>query len=181
VLQVLALDIGTDLLPALALGAEPPTSSALDTPPVRGHLIDRSILRRAFGRLGPTEAIVEIGAFVAVLVASGWRPGDPAPTGSVLLTASGAAFSAVVLGQLATALACRSSTRWVGQTGVRGNPLLAGAIGVELLLLVGFLAFAPVADLLGHQVPSALGLAVAATAIPAVILVDLIDKLRHPH
>ena len=33
VLQVLALDIGTDVFPALALGAEPPDKRALDGPP----------------------------------------------------------------------------------------------------------------------------------------------------
>ncbi len=180
VLQVLALDIGTDMLPALALGAEPPRPGLLHGPPVRGHLIDRTILRRAFGRLGPAEAVVEMVAFVAVLAAGGWRPGDTAPTGALVLTASGAAFSAVVLGQLATALACRSSTRWVGQSGVRGNPLLVAAIVSELALLAVFLTVGPLADLLGHQVPSLLGFTVAATSIPTVILVDFVDKRRHP-
>jgi magnesium-transporting ATPase (P-type) len=176
VLQVLALDIGTDLLPALALGAEPPSGRALDSSPVRGHLIDAGILRRAFGRLGPTEVVVEMTAFVAVLLAAGWRPGDPTPTGSALLAASGAAFTAVVLGQLAVALACRSTTRWVGQTGVRGNPLLAWSFLVELAMLAVFLTVPPVADLLGHQLPTLLGMSIAVLAIPAVILVDLLDK-----
>ena len=33
VLQVLALDIGTDMLPALALGAEPPREGIMERPP----------------------------------------------------------------------------------------------------------------------------------------------------
>jgi magnesium-transporting ATPase (P-type) len=49
VLQVLALDIGTDLLPALALGAEPPNPRTLHGPAPRGQLIDRGALGRAFG------------------------------------------------------------------------------------------------------------------------------------
>ena len=56
VLQVLALDIGTDVLPALALGGEPPARHVLNGPPVRGHLIDRKLFARAFGVLGPVEA-----------------------------------------------------------------------------------------------------------------------------
>lgn len=48
VLQVLCLDIGTDLLPALALGAEPPGAGVLDGPPPRRHLMDATVLRRAF-------------------------------------------------------------------------------------------------------------------------------------
>jgi len=176
VLQVLALDIGTDMLPALALGGEPPRPGLLDRPPNRGHLIDRHVLRRAFGLLGPTEALVEMAAFVAVLVAAGWSPGSPIPSTGTLLVASGAAFTAVVLGQLATAIACRSSTRTIAEVGLRGNRLLAGAIVVELSALAIFLIWRPLADLLEHDVPTALGLAVAVLAIPAVILVDTVDK-----
>jgi magnesium-transporting ATPase (P-type) len=53
VLQILALDIGTDLLPALALGAEPPTPRALTGRARTGQLIDRPVLRRAFGFSAP--------------------------------------------------------------------------------------------------------------------------------
>lgn len=71
VLQVLALDIVTDLLPALALGAEPSSSRVLDGPPPRRRLVDRAILRRVFGLLGPVEATVSMGAFLAVLASAG--------------------------------------------------------------------------------------------------------------
>src|SRR5207342_698848 len=53
VLQVLALDIGTDLLPALALGAERPNPRTLHGPPRLGGLIDRRLLSRVFLVLGP--------------------------------------------------------------------------------------------------------------------------------
>ena len=43
VLQVLALDIGTDLLPALALGSEATEQGTLERPPERRHLIDRAL------------------------------------------------------------------------------------------------------------------------------------------
>ncbi len=74
VLQILCLDIGTDLLPALALGAEPPNERMLARPPLGRHLIDAALLRRVFGVLGPTEALVEMSAFVVGLVAAGWQP-----------------------------------------------------------------------------------------------------------
>jgi len=178
VLQVLALDIGTDLLPALALGAEPPRSGLLDRPPIRGHLVDRVVLRRAFGLFGPTEALMAMTAFVATFLAAGWRPGTSFPTGEVLLTASGAAFTAVVLGQMATALACRSTRHTIVETGVKGNPLLAAAIGVEVAALAAFLTIPPLARLLEHQPPAVVGLLVAALAFPAIVLVDLLDKRR---
>jgi calcium-translocating P-type ATPase len=176
VLQVLALDIGTDMLPALALGGEPPRPGLLEQPPIRGHLIDRYVLRRAFGLLGPVEALVEMCAFAAVLMAAGWSLGSPVPATETIAVASGAAFAAVVLGQMAAAVACRSSTLTIGQVGLRGNPLLASALLVELAALGLFLTWEPLADLLDHDVPSLLGFAVAAAAIPAVAAADTIDK-----
>ncbi|WP_116998169.1 cation-translocating P-type ATPase [Desertimonas flava] len=176
VLQVLALDIGTDLVPALALGAERPRPGLLDRPPISGHLVDRPLLVRAFARLGPTEAAVSMAAFVASLIAVGWRPGADAPTGVALYTASGAAFAAIVVGQMATALACRSSRRWVGDVGVRGNRLLLAAITTEMAALTVFLAVPPVARLLDHRPPSTLGFAVALLAVPAIVAVDWADK-----
>jgi hypothetical protein len=50
------------------------------------------------------------------------------------------------------------------------------AIVAELAALTFFLMWRPLADLLEHDVPTLLGLAVAAMAIPAVALVDTLDK-----
>ncbi len=178
VLQILALDIGTDILPALALGAEPPAAGVLDTPPIRYHLLDRHIFLRAFGVLGPVEALVEMSAFIAVFIASGWRPGDVFPADDVLLIASGAAFTAVVLGQVANAFACRSTTQTVWRLGWGSNRLLLIAIGAEILMLAGFLFVGPVARLLGQAPPSWLGFSVALLAIPAVLGADSLHKWR---
>jgi calcium-translocating P-type ATPase len=176
VLQVLSLDIATDLLPALALGAEPSSSRVLDGPPPRRRLLDAALLRRALGVLGPVEATVAMAAFLAVLVAGGWSYGAPV-SGVTLATASGAAFTAVVLGQMANAFACRSSTRPVWRLGWRGNPLLLWAIGIELLILVAMLVVPAVADLLGQRLPSPLGLLLAVCGVPAVLMADSVHKL----
>lgn len=176
VLQVLALDIGTDVFPALALGAEPPDKRALAGPPVREHLLGRGLMIRAFAVLGLVEAVVALAAFVVSLYAQGWRPGDEVPTGPALLSASGAAFTAIVLGQAANAFACRSFTRPAWAISPRTNPLLIAAVAAELGLLVMLLYIPPVAQLLGHTGPTAAGFAVATVAIPAVLLVDAIYK-----
>ena len=178
VLQILALDIGTDTLPALALGAEQPATRLLEQPPARGRLLDGRVARRAFGVLGPTEALVEMAAFLTVFLASGWRPGDPFPEGSTLLTASGAAFSAVVIGQVANAFACRSSSWPPWRLGWRSNRFLVSAAAAELVFLAGFLLLPSFADLLDHAPPSLAGWAVALLAAPAVLLADAIDKSR---
>lgn len=176
VLQVLALDIGTDVFPALALGAEPPDEKTLDGPPVGGRLLDRTVLGRAFGVLGPVEAVVALAAFVATFVADGWRPGQALPGGHVVLVASGAAFAAIVFGQAANAFACRSSTRQVWRLPVKTNLLLVWAVVVELGLLMLLLYVPPAAALLHHAAPSDAGYVVALSAIPAVLGADAIYK-----
>lgn len=176
VLQVLSLDVGTDILPALALGTEPPSERLLERPPRDRHLLDRSVLIRAFGLLGPVEALVEMVAFLASMVAMGWRPGTAFPAGSAFLTASGAAFSAVVIGQMANAFACRSASRWPGALGWTTNRFLIYAVAAELALLLGFLYFGPLARILGHAPPTAAGAVVATLAFPAVIIADLVYK-----
>ncbi len=175
VLQILALDIGTDLLPALALGAEPPHQRTMQGAARQTRLLDGRVVRRAFGVLGPAEAITVMGAFLAVLMLGGWQWGD-VPPAALLATASGTAFTAVVLGQLTNAYACRSSSHWVGAVLRRRNPLLPVAVSVEVLLLLVFLGVPPIADVLGGTLPTVVGWLLAALAIPAVVLADAAEK-----
>lgn len=176
VLQIIALDLGTDTLSAVALGAEPPAKHLLEGPPVRGRLMNGTVLRRAFGILGPLEALLTLTAFVVSLVALGWRPGEPFPTGPDLMAASGAAFMTVVLAQTANAFACRSSTKWPGALGWTTNRLLVVAVLVELAFSLLVLWWPAVADILGHANPPLAGWAVAVASMPILIAVDAADK-----
>jgi calcium-translocating P-type ATPase len=75
ILQMLALDLGTDVVPALALGAEPPDRQVMSDPPrLRGErLIDRSLLFRAYVLLGGFEATAAMATYFFVLSRGGWR------------------------------------------------------------------------------------------------------------
>jgi magnesium-transporting ATPase (P-type) len=176
VLQVLCLDMVTDQLPALALGVERPGNDLPKQPPRGERLLDRALLVRVFGMLGPVEAAVEMAAFVAVLWADGWRPGGPLPGTATLLAASGAAFAAVIFGQAANAFACRETSRWPGALGWTTNHLLLAGVGIELILLVLLLFVEPLPSLLSHGPPGAIGWLVATMAAPAVLLADLAHK-----
>jgi len=178
VLQVLALDIGTDTLPAVALGADPAGPRTLARPPARGRLLDRVVARRAFGVLGPTEAVVALLAFLTTFAAAGWRPGDSFPGGSLRASASGAAFAAIVLGQIANTFACRSRSVPAWRVPMRVNRLLVPAVMIEAAVLVGLITIPALADLLGQGVPTVAGGLVALTAPLAVLAVDAVDKAR---
>jgi magnesium-transporting ATPase (P-type) len=174
VLQVLALDIGTDMLPALALGAEPPTPRVLEGRH-RRSLLDRALLVRAFGVLGLTEAVTSLAAFAAVLLWGGWSWGET-PDHSLLMRASGTAFAAIAVAQMGNAFACRSAVRPVWLMPPLGNPLLLAAVGTEVLLLAAFLGVPYLADLLGGSWPAWQGWAMAGFAGGVLLAVDGLAK-----
>jgi magnesium-transporting ATPase (P-type) len=178
VLQIIALDIGTDTMSAVALGAEPPSSNVLGRRPISGRLLNHTVARRAFGLLGPLEALLSMTAFLVSMGAAGWTPGDPFPAGHALAAASGAAFMTVVFAQAGNAFACRSTTRWPGALGWMSNRLLVPAISLGLLFAFAVLLVDPIARELEHAVPPLAGWLVA-LASPIVLLgVDAGNKRR---
>ena len=171
VLQVLALDIGTDMLPALALGTEPPSRRIMSGRVRQPRLIDGRLLRRALLVLGVTEAVCALATFVAVLLSRGWTWGAT-PAASTIAIASGSAFAAIALGQMANAFACRSETQPVWRQRLGTNRLLIAAVTAELVLLGVFLGLPPLARLLGGSWPTTFGWSLALCAVPVVIIVD---------
>jgi magnesium-transporting ATPase (P-type) len=154
VLQVLALDIGTDLLPALALGAERPGPRVMRRPPRKTteHLLNRSVLLRAFGFLGPVEATLAMLMLpIGAALLFGWSWGEALPTGADAGLLSSMVFSAIVVMQMANALECRSTTASLFTIGPFSNRLLLGAIGVELVLLLAFVLTPTLARFLGGE------------------------------
>ncbi|MDP3967816.1 MAG: cation-transporting P-type ATPase [Nocardioides sp.] len=176
VLQVLALDIGSDMLPALALGTEPPRRGIM-----RGRrrqvVVDRALALRAIAVLGATEATTSLMAFTVVLLHGGWRWGDPV-AGDLLLTASGTAFATIALCQVVNSFACRSTTTPVWRLRLRENPLVLAAVAAELTLLGLFLGVPALSDLLGGGWPSALGWSLAASGAALLVVVDGLHKTR---
>jgi magnesium-transporting ATPase (P-type) len=172
VMQVLALDIGTDTLPAVALGAEAPAGGVLDRSPIAGRLINRTVALRAFLVLGPTEALASLSVFVAVFWVSGWRPGESFPEGDVALAASGAAFATVVVGQVANALACRSATRPAWKIGRPPGRALLGALAFEGVVAAAMVGIPPFASLLGQAAPPTILWPLILLAAPLLLLAD---------
>jgi magnesium-transporting ATPase (P-type) len=106
-----------------------------------------------------------------VLFGGGWTRGEP-PEPGLLMAASGAAFTAVVLGQLANAYACRSATMPPWRLGWGSNRLLAWAVLAELAVLAACLYVPQLAALLGQAPPPMAGLLLATLAVPAVLAAD---------
>ena len=79
VLQLLAFDVGTETLPALALGREPAEPGLMQRPPrPRSEgVIQPPMLLRAWLFLGLICAMLAMAGFFFVLLRAGWQPGRP--------------------------------------------------------------------------------------------------------
>ena len=177
VLQILAIDLGTDTLPAIALGAAPGSPRTLEQPPVRGRLLNRQVATRAFGVLGPLEAVAELSVFVLALMVAGWRPGLAFPTGPALAAASGAAFLTVVAMQAANCFACSSDRRSAWHQLLAGHVWLVAA-AVSALAFAAVTLYVPaVAGVLGQAPPPWQVLPAIALAALVLMAVDALWKL----
>jgi sodium/potassium-transporting ATPase subunit alpha len=85
VMQILAVDLGTDLLPALALGTEKPEPDVMRRPPRprSQRLLDQTTLLRAYGWLGAIESVLCLTGFFFVYWTAGWRPATLATSSSL--------------------------------------------------------------------------------------------------
>ena len=138
VLQILAIDLGTETLPALALGREPAEPGAMNRPPrPQGTgVIDRTLLTRAWLLLGTVSAALVMGAFLLTLLRAGWHPGDPTGPGTALhhayVQATTMTFAGIVACQIGTAFAARTDRASLFTIGLWSNPLLLWGIAFEL-------------------------------------------------
>jgi calcium-translocating P-type ATPase len=138
VMQILAIDLGTDTLPALALSREPAEPGLMDRPPRprRQAVISAGMLARAWGFLGVISAALVMAGFFLTLRHAGWHPGAPTGPGTPLNEAYRQATTVTWLGivacQVGTAFAVRTDHASLRQVGVFSNKLLLGAIAVAL-------------------------------------------------
>ncbi len=136
--QVLAVDLGTDMIPALGLGTEPPHADVMDLPPrpTTERLLSAPMLARSYLFLGAIEALVAMGGFFVFLFANGWTWGQQLDWSSPLYKeATTVTFAGIVLAQVANVFACRSDRLSVTTLGWFSNPLILTGIMTELVLL----------------------------------------------
>ena len=135
IMQILAVDLGTDMLPALALGAEQPAPGGMRQPPRprSERLLSWPLLARAYLFLGVIEAVAAMAAYFYVLERGGWHYGEPlATTARLYLTATAACFAAIVAMQVVNVFLCRHARRSAFDFGVLSNPLILWGIAFEL-------------------------------------------------
>jgi magnesium-transporting ATPase (P-type) len=164
VLQILAIDLGTDMIPALALGAEPPEKGIMQQPPRKKSqpLLDRSLLARAYGFLGLIEAALGMSAFFAVWWSYGYSFAElQAVSGSILShsaepttraiyqQATTATLATIVACQDGNVFACRSERTSILKLGFLSNRLIWVGIATEWILILCIIFLKPLENIFG--------------------------------
>lgn len=178
IIQILAVDLGTDMVPALALGAERPNGEVMHRPPRprQERLLSRPLLARAYLFLGPLEALGAMAAFFHVLDQGGWHYGDQLPPFSPLyLQATTACLMAIVLAQMVNLFVCRHPRLPFWRFPLFGNRLLWAGLAVELTLLL-LIVYTPWGNKLFGTAPLAAGIWLY--ALPFALLLGIADETR---
>jgi Ca2+-transporting ATPase len=146
VMQILAIDLGTDMLPALAMASDPPESSLMQMPPrkISDHIISKELITRAYGIHGPLQAVAAMLSFYFFYHTNGFAGkwiGLPNETSSLANTvyypATTMALAAVVMCQIGNLFAQRSSRIPFFKQKWFNNPLIWVGVTYEILLIVG--------------------------------------------
>lgn len=186
VLQILAIDLGTDIVPALALGVERPEPGVMERPPRPSseRLLNFRVLSRAYFFLGPIQTAMTMLAYFYLYWSRGWRWGQPLPdSGPIYFAATTMTLAAVVSTQIGNAFAQRTTERSIFEIGLFSNRLLLVGIATEIALIFG-IVYVPFLQRVFDTAPLLwTDWLVLAAMSPALLIADEIRKavVRHRH
>jgi len=178
ILQILAVDLGTDMLPALALGSERPTPGVMKRPPRRltERLLSLPLITRAYLFLGPIEAAACMFGFFWVLNQGGWLWGAALPATDILYQqATTACLSAIIITQIANVFACRSSRESVFTIGFFSNRFIFLGIAAEVFL-IAFIVYTTWGNALFSTAP--ISMTVWIVLMPFAVALLIAEELR---
>lgn len=147
VIQILSIDLGSDMLPGLALGSEKPEKNIMKRPPVgvNEKILDFEVFKRGYFFIGIIEATAAMSAFIGFLLLHGWEYGTVDLKNPLLQSQ---AMTMTLLGavscQLANVWTMRSWEFSAWSVGWTSNKLLLGAMVLEFLWIWMMLSFEPI-------------------------------------
>ncbi|TLM62021.1 MAG: cation-transporting P-type ATPase [Deltaproteobacteria bacterium] len=179
VIQILAIDLGTDMLPAIALGQEPAEPELMQQPPrgPKAGLLTPDLLTTAYLFIGLIEAFWSLFLFFLVLHLGGWRYGDALAASQPLYhSATGIALAGVLLLQVGNGISRRHQRRSGLDRSLLDNRLLLLGIALEMTFAWALLYWPPLQRLLGTGPVAPAIFVLAWLGIPLVFGLDLLRK-----
>lgn len=179
IIQILSVDLGTDILPAIGLGQEPPEADVMRQPPRREGLLNRALLGHAYLFFGPLEAVFSLLLFFGVLLHGGWQFGQTLAADSPLYrAATGITLSSIVLMQIANLIGRRSFRDSGFDRGMFRNRIVIVGIVCEVIFSWAVLYWPPVYHVLGTGPAPLSAYLLAWCSVPVLFAIDYLCK-RH--
>ncbi len=152
VIQILSIDLGTDIIPSMALGQEPPDPEEMKKPPRDQNqgLLTLPLISHSYLFLGLLEGAWSLFLFFYVLKTGGWQYGQPlSSTDPLYHSATGIALATILLMQIGNLLGRRFARRSGLDRGIFRNRLMLLGIIIQLVFSWAVLYFPPVSHVLG--------------------------------
>ncbi len=152
IMQVLAIDLGTDMVPAIGLGSEPAAPGVMARPPRsrQKRLLSPGVLALAFCWYGLLEAVAGLTAYFFVNWQHGWPAIPLAPAGTdIYRQATTAVLAAIVSSQIGAVLGCRTRLASLREVGLGTNHLVLWGIVTEVTLLLALVYLPSLQHLFG--------------------------------
>ncbi len=179
VIQILAIDLGTDIVPSMALGQEPTDEDTMKRPPRDRDepLLNFRLVAHSYFFLGLTEAGYSLTLFFWVLYAGGWQYGDRlTATDPLYQSATGLALATIMLMQVGNFIGRRSKTRSGLDRGLLTNRLILLGFALEIGFSWATLYFPPLGRVLGTGPVSLQMYAMAWLGAPLIFAADYLRK-----
>jgi magnesium-transporting ATPase (P-type) len=157
-MQILTIDLGTDMLPALGLGTEKPEKGIMDQPPrsQKEPLLSKKLVLKAFLWYGILGSIASAFSYFYVNMQNGWPKVPLAGEGNpVYIKATAMALAAIVFSQVGAVFNCRTEKQSVFKVGIFANKQVNFGILVEICIILA-LVYTPLLQSVFHT--SALGI-----------------------
>lgn len=145
VMQILAVDLGTDMIPALGLGVEPPELNVMQEPPrkLSDRLLSKSLLVKAFLWYGLIESALAMGAFFITYFLHNGNLAVLASSGQPYREATTMTFGAIIFCQIGMVMNIRTSDQSIRKLSLFGNSLINIGLVVELAIFI-LLVYVPI-------------------------------------
>ena len=178
VMQILAIDLGTDMVPALGLGVEPPEEGVMDRPPRRlsDRLLNRQLLIKAFVWYGLIEAALAMGAFFLNYWVNQGNLNHLASSGPLYREATTMTLGAIIFTQIGMAMNSRKGRGSIFQIKPFANRIISLGIVLEIVLFI-ILSYVPFFHTLFNTAPIGLDDWLYLLACPFVIMA--LEEIRY--
>jgi len=146
VMQILTIDLGTDMLPALGLGTEKPEKGIMDKPPRNQNepLLNKKLIIKAFLWYGLIGSIASAISYFFVNVQNGWPAVSLAGgTDPIYIKATTMSLAAIVFIQIGAVFNCRTEKQSVFKVGLFSNKQVNVGIIFEIILIFALVYLPP--------------------------------------